>query len=114
MGQRKDHMKVADAEQLFGAGREPLVAGVGLALWAVPRTAGVEGGGFIATSATAVQVATRSTRTGSFYEAVAMRTNDIGHLEEWRFHFLCNFRERLIWSGLETSMVSNGLPADRK
>jgi len=47
-------------------------------------------------------------------EAVAMRADDIGHLEKWPCHFLCSFRERRIESGLKTSMVSSGLPADLK
>ena len=29
-----------------------------------------------------------------FEEAVAMRANDIGHLERWPIHFLCSLRER--------------------
>lgn len=48
-----------------------------------------------------------------FYETLAMQANDVGHLERWRVHFLCNFRERLTSSGLETSSLSNGEPAAR-
>src|SRR5436309_1133850 len=98
----------------------------------MPGAAGVEGGGLIAASATAIPVATERCRAAMrdseqhaevqpcqpgpilFDEAVAMRTDDIGHLKRWPFHFLCSFLERLIWSRLETSMVSSGLPADRK
>ena len=49
-----------------------------------------------------------------FDEAVAMGANDVCHLERWLVHFLISFRDRLIWSGLETSMLSSGLPADRR
>ena len=40
--QREDHVDVADGQQFFAASREPLVASVGLALWAMPVAAGVD------------------------------------------------------------------------
>ena len=46
-----------------------------------------------------------------FNEAVAVRANDVGHLEGWPLHFLCSFRDRFTWSGLESSMLSSGVPA---
>ena len=49
-----------------------------------------------------------------FDEAVAMRANDIGHLERWPFHLLCSFRDRLTWSGLDSSTLSSGVPAARR
>ncbi len=48
-----------------------------------------------------------------FYETLAMQTNDVGHLERRRVHFLCSLRERLTWSGLDTSNLSSGEPAAR-
>ena len=44
-------------------------------------------------------------------EAVAVRANDVCHLERWPIHFLCSFRDRITWSGLESSMLSSGVPA---
>jgi len=46
-----------------------------------------------------------------FDEAAAMRANDIGHLEGWPIHFLCSLLDRFTWSGLDSSMLSNGVPA---
>src|ERR1035438_4327671 len=42
-------------------------------------------------------------------EAVAVLSDDVGHLERWPLHRFCSFRERLLWSGLETVIVSKGL-----
>ena len=42
-------------------------------------------------------------------EAVAVLSDDIGHLERWPAHRFCSFRERLLWSGLETEIVSKEL-----
>src|ERR1700730_16202707 len=42
-------------------------------------------------------------------EAIALRANDIGHLEEWPSHFFLSLRERLTPSRPETSRVSSGL-----
>lgn len=78
---------------------------------------------------TAIQVATEHRRTavlngeedaevkprhpGSVLldEPVAMRANNIGHLEGWPIHFLCSLRDRFTWSGLDSSMLSSGVPA---
>ena len=65
MRQRKDHMKVADAEQFFGASREPLVAGVGLALWAVPVAAGEEGDGAMAASGALIEMTAERCRAAA-------------------------------------------------
>jgi hypothetical protein len=56
----------------------------------------------------------RQPGTVSLNEALAVSTDDVGHLEGWLTHFLCFFRDRFTWSGVETSMVSSGLPADRR
>jgi hypothetical protein len=44
-------------------------------------------------------------------EAVAVRANDVCHLERWPVHFLCSLLDRFTWSGLESSMLSSGVPA---
>jgi len=46
-------------------------------------------------------------------EAIAMCTDDIGHLERWPGHFLCNLRDRFTWSRLDSSALSSGVPAAR-
>ena len=46
-----------------------------------------------------------------FDEAVAVRANNVCHLERWLVHCLCSFRDRFTWSGLESSMLSSGVPA---
>ena len=63
MRQRKDHMKVADAEQFFGAGCQPLVAGVGLALGTVPVAAGEEEDGAVAASGALIEMTAERCRT---------------------------------------------------
>ena len=48
------------------------------------------------------------------HEAIAMRTDDIGHLERWPFHLLCSLRDRFTWSRLDSSALSIGVPAARR
>src|ERR1700684_2248222 len=45
-------------------------------------------------------------------ETVAMRPDDIGHLERWRLHLLYSLRDRFTWSRLVSSAWSSGVPAD--
>ena len=47
-------------------------------------------------------------------KAIAMCTDDIGHLERWSVHFLCNLRDRFTWSRLDSSALSSGVPAARR
>jgi len=109
---REDHMHVLHRQQFFFAGREPLFAGVGLALRTMPRAAGVKRDGFMPALRAPVQVAPERCRAAMLDseenaemlprqpgavpvdEAVAMRANDVGHLEGWRFHLLFGLRER--------------------
>src|SRR5437773_11769097 len=42
-------------------------------------------------------------------EAPLVLSDDIGHLERWPVHRLCNFRESFTLSGLETLIVFQGL-----
>ncbi len=109
---REDHMYVLHRQQFFFTGCEPSLAGVGLALGTMPRAAGVKRNGLIAALMAPVQVATERCRaamldgeedaemlprqpgTVPVDEAIAMRANDVGHLEGWRFHLLFGLRER--------------------
>ena len=47
-------------------------------------------------------------------ETVAMRADDIGHLERWSFHLLCSLRDRFTWSRLDSCALSSGVPAARR
>src|SRR5450755_1374461 len=125
----EDHVHVLHRQQFLSAFSEPVITSVGLAFWTMPGAARVEGGGLIAALATTIQVSTERGRAavldseeyaevkpgqpGSvlFNKTVAMRANDIGHLKGWRFHFLCSFRDRFTWSGLDSSTLSSGVPA---
>src|SRR6266853_2077091 len=113
-------MDVADRQQFFAAFGEPFVASIGLTLRAMPVAAGIERDGLIATSGTTIQVAAECCRAAKLDgiehaqmepsqpgpvlcdEAVAVLSDDVGHLERWSVHRFCSFRERLILSGLET------------
>ena len=53
-------------------------------------------------------VVPRQPRTVLLDETVAVLSNDLGHLEGWPVHRFCNFRESLMFSGLETLIVSRG------
>src|SRR5260370_4241103 len=125
----EDHVHVLHRQQFLAAFSEPLITGVGLALGAMSGAARVEGDGLMAALATTIQVSSERGRAavldseeytkvkpgqpGSvlFNKTVAMRANDIGHLKGWRFHFLCSFRDRFTWSGLDSSRLSSGVPA---
>jgi hypothetical protein len=109
---REDHVIMGQREEVFRSPGEPLLAGVGLALWAVPISAGVIRDGLMTTGGATVQMASKGVRAavadGSqdlqvwpcqmasvvLNEAVACRSNDVGHLERWPVHFLTRFRER--------------------
>ena len=130
MREREDHVEIGHGKEVFGSFREPLLTGVGLALWAVPISARVIRDGIVTASRASVQMAAESLRAAvpdrpqhfqlrpcqmAFVpvdEAVASRANDVGHLERWPVHFLTRFRERFTWSGLERSTDSSGLLTD--
>src|ERR1017187_1228487 len=87
-------MHVADRQQFFAAFSQPLVAGGG-------RAANLDG----------IQYAQMEPRQpGSVLcdEAVAVLSDDVGHLEGWPVHGFCSFRERWMLSGLDTGVVSSG------
>ena len=114
MRQRKDHVKVADTEQFFGARRKPLVAGVGLALWTVPVAAGEKGDGTMAASGALIEMTAQRCRTAVLdgpqqlerlpaqrglvtpEEAVARGTDNVGHLQGGPFPLFFFRRERLV------------------
>src|SRR5450759_3500146 len=120
-------MHVADRQQFLAAFGEPLVPRIGLTLRTMAITARIEGDGLMAASGTTVQVATECCRAAKldgmqyaemeprqpgpvlFDEAIAVLPDDVGHLEGWLVHRFCSFRERLMFSGLDTVIVSNGL-----
>jgi hypothetical protein len=132
VGDCKDDMHIVDRQQFLAAPGEPLVASVGLALWTVSGTAGVERDGLVAALAAAVQMAAEGGRAAILdggkhaevqpgqpgpallHEAVAMRTDDIGHLERWPFHLLYSLRDRFTWSRLDSCALSSGVPAARR
>jgi hypothetical protein len=60
--QGEDHVKIADAEQFVRARGEPAVAGVGLALGAVPVATREEGDGTMAASGALIQMAAQRCR----------------------------------------------------
>src|ERR1700734_228785 len=120
-------MEVRHRQQVFSSFSQPLLAGVGLALGAMPVSAGVVRNGLMATSRASVQMAAEGLRAtvanSSEYfqlrprqmglvpmnEVVARCSKDIGHLKRWPAHFLTRFRERLTSSGLDNSTASIGL-----
>jgi hypothetical protein len=124
----EDHVEIRHGEQVFGSLREPLLAVVGLALRAMPVPARVVGDGLVPASGASIQMPAERLRPAvpdgaqrlqvrpremaivPVDKAFACRPNDIGHLEGWPIHFFTRFRERLAWSGLETSIPSRGLP----
>ena len=57
MREREDHVEIGHGEEVFGSFREPLLTGVGLALWAVPISARVIGDGLMPARVTPVDVA---------------------------------------------------------
>jgi hypothetical protein len=97
--QGEDHVKIADAEQFVRARGEPAVAGVGLALGAVPVATGEKGDGTMTASGALIEMAAQRCRAAvldgpehlellpaqmglvSPDEAVARGTDDVGHLQ---------------------------------
>src|SRR5262249_3986770 len=97
-----------------------------------PHKAGVEGDGLMAALATAVQMTAECGSAAMFdgekhtdmqpgqpgpallHQAVAMRADDIGHLERWACHLLWSLRDRFTWSRFDSSALSSGVPAARR
>ena len=122
----EDDMNIGDRQQFPLPGGDPLVASSALALGAVAITAAIKGNGTIAAARTLVAMS--SQRRGAaacdslehftmapvnpaatvLDEAIALRANDVGHLQGWPGHFFSSLRERLTWSRLESSSESSG------
>ena len=62
VGKREDDVEIRDGKQVPGSLRQPLLAGVGLAFWAMPISTRVIRDGLMAASGTPVQVAAESCR----------------------------------------------------
>jgi hypothetical protein len=130
--QGKDNVDIGDRQEFVLAGSDPLIASSALALGAVPIPATIEGDGAIAAARTVVAMATECRGTATcdsaehfavgpvnpptvvLDEAIALRTNDIGHLEERPGHFFRSLRGRWTSSRLETSRASRGLGTARR
>jgi len=56
VGQCEDHVDIAGGQKVPAARCEPAVACVGLALWAVPVSTGVEGDGLLSATRTLIYV----------------------------------------------------------
>ena len=95
----EDHVHILHWQQFLTAFREPVIPSVGLTLWTMSGAARVEGDGLIAALATTIPVPTerggaamldgkehaqlQPRQPGSipFDKAVAIFTNDVGHLK---------------------------------
>ena len=62
MRYREDHVEIGNRKQIFSSFSQPLLTGVGLALWAMPISAGVVRNGLMATSRASVQMAAEGLR----------------------------------------------------
>src|SRR5262249_58963705 len=100
--------------------------------WTVLGTEGIEREGLVAALAAAVKMTAVGRRAAILdggehaemqpgqpgpallHKAVAMRTDDVGHLERWPFHLLCSRRDRFTWSRLDSGALSSGVPAARR
>src|ERR1700730_17687840 len=98
VGQGKDHVEVADREEIFLASREPAGTGGVPAVWAVPIATGLEDDGTMATTGALMEMSTQDCGTavsdGSEQfllcpvnpaavvgdEAFALRPYNVGHL----------------------------------
>ena len=124
--QREHDMVVADGQQFLLPSREPLIAGVRQALRAVPIATRVVRDGAMSTARAAIEMATQrgraAAREGAKHppvlpsqpgpvrldEAIAVLSNDVGHLKGWPGHRFWSRRERYAESGPETVIASNG------
>src|ERR1700723_2790941 len=111
--QSKDNMDVGDGQHFPLPSHNPLIASAALTLWAMAIATAVIRGGAIATARALIAMPTEcrgtATSDGTQYfpmgpvepaevavdEAIALRTNDIGHLEEGPSHFFLSLRDRL-------------------
>jgi hypothetical protein len=120
-------MVIAHREEFVLTRRKPLVARMCQTLGTVPIPTRVVRDGAMATAVTAIEMTalrSRATaREGAEHavvlrrqlgpvcldKAIAVLSDDVGHLEGWPAHRFCFRRERRTVSGLETGIVSSGL-----
>jgi hypothetical protein len=125
--QSEDNVDIGDGQKFTLPSQDPLVASAALTLWAMAITATVIGGGAIATARALVAMpaecrGTAASDRAQYFamgpmdpaevavdEAITLRANDIGHLEEGPSHFFLSLRERWTPLRLDTSRVSSGL-----
>src|SRR5271167_1574328 len=125
--QSEDNVDIGYGQKFTLPSHNPLIASAALTLWAMAITTAVIRGGAIATARTLIAMPAESRGTAAsdrtqyfpvgpvdpaeiiLNEAIALGTNDIGHLEEGSSHFFLSLRERWTPSRLETSRVSSGL-----
>ena len=127
MRQSEHDMDIGDRQKFILASRDPAIASPILALGAVAIPAAVIRDGLVAAARTLVAMS--SQRRGAaacdslehftmvpvnpaatvLDEAIALRANDVGHLQGWPGHFFSSLRERRTVSKLEISRVSSGL-----
>src|SRR6516225_4095372 len=100
----EDQVKVANRQQFPSPGAQPLLPGIGLALWTVPVAAGVVRDGLMPAANALIAMPTEccraATRDGvehfelgprqritiTFEELVSRPADDIGHLPGWSCH----------------------------
>src|SRR6516162_10914055 len=100
----EDQVKVANRQQFPSSGAQPLLPGIGLALWTVPVSAGVVRDGLMPTANALIAVPTECGRAATrdcakhfelgpgeriaitFEELVSCPADDIGHLPGWPSH----------------------------
>jgi hypothetical protein len=111
VGERKDHMNVANGQEFLAPLSQPAVACTGLTLGAVPVSTRIIRDGTMAAVNAAITMAAQgggaATRDGVQHlplgpvqpgpspcdEALTLGANDIGHLEGGPDHFFCSLRE---------------------
>src|SRR5271167_1296375 len=100
----EDQVEVANRQQFLSPGAQPLLPGVGLALWTVPVSAGVVRDGLMPTANALIAMAAECGRAATldcakhfelgpgeriaitFEELVSCPADDIGHLPGWSCH----------------------------
>ena len=123
---REDDVHVADGQQFLLARRDPVVAGRGEALGAMPIPAAVVREGRLRTPLTAIPMPAQRGRAAldegpedasmlageprpmRLQKAIAVSAHDVGHLKGWPRHRLCNRRDLYTVSGVTSAIVSSG------
>lgn len=120
-------MKIRHRQQFLGANFQPLIAGIGLALGAMPIATRVERDGSMTALRTGIDVAAQRCRTAMLNSAQHLEmlpsqpatallneistdcAKDFSHLERWPFHLFNRFLGGFASSGLQRSSASSGL-----